>query len=339
MSETAQKRIPVKRWIILFLIGLGGYLAFGVGGILKPVSPAVVLPGEPVWHGVNILPALPFLGILAPLPLTNTLLATFVADIVLLVIALGVWRFTARGNLVPQGFYNFVELLIEFLWNTTESTAGRWAKRMFPIMATIFLLVLTANLIKLIPGFESIGYLEEAHGSIPGYAVRPLIGETVSTIDGSAPMEEGGYTVVPFLRGSATDLNFTFALALIAVFMIQVFGIWALRGSYFTKFFNLRTLFTVPFFGAIDFGVGLLELVSEFSKILSFGFRLFGNILAGVLLVSILGALTVVVLPAGLYIFEVLVAAIQAYIFAMLSLVFMSQATVGHHGDEHTEAH
>jgi F-type H+-transporting ATPase subunit a len=93
-----------------------------------------------------------------------------------------------------------------------------------------------------------------------------------------------------------------------------------------------------PFFGVIDFGVGLLELVSEFAKILSFGFRLFGNIFAGALLLSILGALTAIIIPSMLYVLEIFVGLIQAYVFAMLALVFMSQATISHHapgGDEH----
>jgi F-type H+-transporting ATPase subunit a len=90
----------------------------------------------------------------------------------------------------------------------------------------------------------------------------------------------------------------------------------------------------------IDFAVGLLELVSEFAKILSFGFRLFGNIFAGALLISILGVLTAVVVPSALYGLEVFVGAIQSYVFSMLALVFISQATVSHHGgDEHGAEH
>ena len=74
----------------------------------------------------------------------------------------GAWRFVRSGQMVPRGFYNFFEFLIEFLWKPPESAAGRWAKRLFPIMATIFLLVFWANAIRGIPGFESIGYLEPA---------------------------------------------------------------------------------------------------------------------------------------------------------------------------------
>ena len=142
---------------------------------------------------------------------------------------------------------------------------------------------------------------------------------------------------MPFLRGAATDLNFTFALAVIAVIAIQVFGVWALGVGYFGKFFNTGGMISKPIFGVIDFGVGLLEIVSEISKILSFGFRLFGNIFAGALLLSILGSLTVVVVPSMLYVLELFVGAIQAYVFSMLALVFISQAVVSHHGDDHAE--
>jgi F-type H+-transporting ATPase subunit a len=145
--------------------------------------------------------------------------------------------------------------------------------------------------------------------------------------------------VVPFLRGAATDLNFTFALAVTAVVMVQVFGVWALGARYFGKFINTGGMINRPFFGVIDFGVGLLEAVSEFSKILSFGFRLFGNIFAGALLLSIVGALTAIVVPSMLYALEIFVGIIQAYVFAMLALVFISQATVSHHAEDHAEEH
>ena len=348
MTTTQQRRFGFKRWIVIGLIILGGYLAFGLGGIFKPVAPAVVLPGEPVWPGA---------------PITNTLLSTLIADGVLILIALfSVGRFMRRGRLAPSGFYNFFEWLVEFLWNMTESAAGRWAKRVFPVMATIFLLVFTANMVKLLPGFESIGWMKEAHAH--GFEGVQLFGN-VYTIDGTKPVEkeaeaapaeggeaalaEGGHEaeafcthaceVVPFLRAAATDLNFTFALAVAAVVMTQVFGFWALGAKYPIKFFNTTTMISKPLFGVIDFLVSLLELVSEFAKIISFGFRLFGNIFAGALLLAILGALTVVIVPSMLYGLEFFVGIIQAYVFSMLALTFMSQAIVSHHGDEHDAEH
>ena len=363
MTTTANRRFGFKRWIILALVLLGGILAFGVGGVFTPISPVVVIPGEPVIPGVDWF--------------TNTMLATLIADLVLLALAWGAFQFSKSGKLVPSGINNAFETLVEFLWNTTESSAGKWAKSIFPIVATIFFLVFAANMTKLIPGYEAIGWPKVAHE--PDYArpveagplvlIRPLTAdekaevagaeahtttETTTTTDShgtEVTAEEAGKgdkhssaagcaatdscEVVPFLRGAATDLNFTFALAISVMIMVQVMGVRALGMSYFTKFINVGGLISKPGFGIIDFGVGLLELVSEISKVLSFSFRLFGNIFAGTLLLSILGTLTVVVLPVGLYLFEMFFGTIQAYVFAMLSLVFLSQATVSHHGDDH----
>jgi len=77
--------------------------------------------------------------------------------------AFGAWRFHKAGKLVPTGFYNFFEAIIQFLWDTVEGATGKWAKRVLPVVGTIFLLILVANMIKLVPGFESIGYMIEAH--------------------------------------------------------------------------------------------------------------------------------------------------------------------------------
>ena len=87
-------------------------------------------------------------------------------------------------------------------------------------------------------------------------------------------------------------------------------------------------------FGLINFAVGLLEVILEFAKILSFGFRLFGNIFAGALLLSIIGALIAVGIPPFLYLFEIFFGIIQAYVFFLLSTVFISGAMVSHHAEE-----
>ena len=147
--------------------------------------------------------------------------------------------------------------------------------------------------------------------------------------------------LVPFLRGISVDLNFTVALALISVVMIQVVGFRAQGFGYLSKFFNTRTMFKTPFFGAMDFLVGLLELISELSKILSFAFRLFGNMFAGIVLVAIVAGLLgkISILPSMIMMFELFVGLIQAFVFGMLTMVFMAQATQGHgHEEEHAEA-
>jgi len=351
IEEKTKKRVPVKRWIVIALVIAGIYAAFIGPSILKPISPVVVLPGEPTGLAIG------------GFQITNTILATLIADVLLLLLGIGAARFHASGKKVPSGIYNAFEAIVEFLWNSVVGAAGKWARRIFPVVATIFLLIFMANMIKLVPGFESIGKLKEVHEGT-GFAPVELfkIGSlSVFTIDKGQPHEaeehaaegeaaaaEGGEghsaeasteictacEVVPFLRGSATDLNFPFALAFIAVLMTQVYGVWAQGLGYFEKFFPVRQLVSGGPFGAINFAVGLLEVVLEFAKILSFGFRLFGNIFAGALLLSIVGALTAVVVPAGLYIFEVFFGIIQAYVFFLLATMFISGALVSHHSSE-----
>ncbi|MDW8227644.1 MAG: F0F1 ATP synthase subunit A [Anaerolineales bacterium] len=169
----------------------------------------------------------------------------------------------------------------------------------------------------------------EAHGNSETHADE----QTGKTYGAAAPCH--ACEVVPFLRGTATDINFPFALAVITVLLTQVFGVWAQGPKYFEKFFQIRQLIHGGPFGAINFGVGLLEIILEFAKILSFGFRLFGNIFAGGLLLSIVGALTAVAVPAGLYLFEVFFGIIQAYVFFLLATIFLSGATVAHGHEEH----
>jgi F-type H+-transporting ATPase subunit a len=142
---------------------------------------------------------------------------------------------------------------------------------------------------------------------------------------------------VPYFRGMSTDLNFTVALALLSVIATQIVGIRAQGWRYIYRFFNVRTLFTRPGFGAMDLAVSLLELISEFSKILSFSFRLFGNMFAGMVLLFLISSMMPVFMPSLVMLFEFFIGAIQAFVFGMLTLVFMSQATQGH-GEEHHEA-
>jgi F-type H+-transporting ATPase subunit a len=346
VSEVKPKRrFGVKRWIILALIAVGVYAAFIGPSILKPISPEVSLAAENT--GLHI----------GSFQITNTMVATLLADVVLIIMAIAVFRFIKSGKLVPSGFYNMFEAIFEFMWNSVEGTAGKWAKRIFPIVATIFLLILVANIIKLVPGFETIGLIEQSAsgkgyapvklfqvGSLEIYTIdkgRPVIltstsGETTpaetTTAEGEAMCTS--CSVVGFLRGSATDLNFTFALAITAVVLTQVFGTWSLGLGYFSKFLPFKQLVSGGIFGLIDFAVGFLEIILEFAKILSFGFRLFGNVFAGALLLSIIGVLVAVGIPPVIYLFEVFFGIIQAYVFFLLATVFISGATAGHHGEE-----
>jgi F-type H+-transporting ATPase subunit a len=225
-----------------------------------------------------------------------------------------------------------MEAFFELLYNMTESATGsKAAKVVFPWFATIMFYVLFANLLKLIPGFESFGVLHKVAEGHPIESMGPL----ANILPGKV---ENGFILVPFFRGVSVDLNFTLAIALISVFMTQVVGIRAQGFRYFGKFFNTGNMFKVPFFGAMDFLVGLLEVISELSKIISFAFRLFGNMFAGVVLVAIVGSLLgrISILPSMVMMFEVFVGMIQAFVFGMLTMVFMAQAIQGHgHEAEH----
>ena len=148
------------------------------------------------------------------------------------------------------------------------------------------------------------------------------------------------WVVLPFVRVPSTDLNMTLTIALISFVMIQYIGFKALGIGYLTKFFNFGTLFKSPL-GGIDVAVGLLELIGDFAKILSFSFRLLGNIFAGSILLFVMSFL-IPILPWPFFILEFFVGVIQALVFALLTAIFMNLATISHHHDDdrdHAEAH
>lgn len=328
----AKQHRPWRRWIVLALMIIG----FVLGGILVPVQPYISVKAENLLgEGVPWL-QLPILG---EIPLVNTLTTLFVTVVLIVVLAFLTnrsMRRSQRTDLVPRGIGNLMEAFFELIYNLTEGSAGaKWAPAIFPWFATIMYYVLFANLLKLIPGFETIGVLH--HAEVQGHAVQSLGGNWFSLLPAS-----GESILVGFFRGISVDLNFTIALALVSVIMIQIIGVRAQGAGYFSKFFNVRTMFKVPFFGAMDFLVGLLELISELTKILSFAFRLFGNMFAGIVLVAVVSGLLgrISILPSMVMMFELFVGLIQAFVFGMLTMVFMAQATQGHDHEEQTsDAH
>lgn len=276
-------------------------------------------------------------GATCAIPFTNSLLMTLVTDIILIVIGLGL----ARMSLIPRGFQNVVEMAVEGFYNFAQGIDRNNIKKFFPVPATIFFFFLIANLVALVPGIGSIGLCEPLQGGEAKVA-------SIATIIQSAPLAQqggessifsglpgfcgAGHRLIPFLRAPAADLNVTFAFALVAVFMVELFGIQALGTNYFTRFFNFKE-------GALGVFVGLIELISEVSRIVSFAFRIFGNIFGGEVILAVMAFLFPYILPLPFYGFEVFVAMIQAFIFAVLTLVFMSNATVDPHGGhpEHAE--
>ncbi|MBK7449004.1 MAG: F0F1 ATP synthase subunit A [Anaerolineales bacterium] len=304
-----------------------------LAGMYAPVRPEITVAAEklieePLTEN--------FLGFAGPLYLVNTLPTLAVTIVLLVVIAFATNRSlvkSQKSDLVPSGIGNAMEAILEMLYDLTESSAGaKWAKAIFPWFATIMIYVLFANLLKLVPGFESVGVIHHAHGE--GHAIAEMSGSWARILPG-----EGEYILAPFFRGISVDLNFTLTLAVISFVMIQVIGVRSQGMGYFSKFFNTKRMFKVPFFGAMDFLVGLLEIISEFAKILSFTFRLFGNMFAGVVLVAVVASLlgNVSILSAMIMMFELFVGLIQAFVFGMLTMVFMAMATQGHGDEEHAE--
>jgi len=331
-----EKRRPWRRWVVLALMIIG----FIAGGIFVPVQPVISFAAEKLID--QPLFTLPVVG---PFYLVNTIPPLIMTVLLVVVLAFFTSRSmtkSAQTDLVPRGIGNLMEAFFELLYNMTEGATGaKWAPVVFPWFATIMFYALFANLLKLIPGFDSIGIL---HSTTSGHPVQ-LMGIFANILPGETA---NGYELVPFLRGASVDLNFTVALALVSVFMTQVIGVQAQGLGYFSKFFNVRNMFKVPFFGAMDFLVGLLEIISEFSKIISFAFRLFGNMFGGIVLVAVLPTMlnaalsrwTGNILPSMLMLFELFVAGVQAFVFGMLTMVFMAQATQGHgHEEAHEEVH
>ena len=262
-------------------------------------------------------------------PITNSLLTTVIVDVLLvLVVILGV-----RNQMVPRGFQNFVELVVGSLHDFAVGVDKKHVAKFFPFVATAFLLIMLSNFIGLVPGVGSIGLCQEV--TDPARLAKMKLDEekiVKTSFDSFTPHCDHAkhQELVPLLRAPTADLNMTLALALISVILIEYFGLKALGLEYLTRFFNFREgpMFTV---------IGFIELLSEFIRIISFAFRLFGNIFAGEVVLIVMGYLFPYMLPLPFYAFEVFVALMQAVIFSVLTLVFMSMATQAHGGghDEH----
>ncbi len=269
------------------------------------------------------------------LPVTNGLIMTLLIDLLLVLTII----FGARNlQLVPRGLQNTVETIVEAVYNFALSIDRKNVAKFFPVPATIFLFFLYANMFALVPGAGSIGgclvkdhgtsgETTDSHGATTEQTSSPLI--NLKNFPGAC---HEGETLIPFLRAPAADLNVTIAFALVAWIMIQYFGFQALGLGYLGKFFNFRE-------GALGVYVGLIELISEFSRIISFAFRIYGNIFGGEVILAVMAYLFAYLLPLPFYGFELFVALMQALIFAILTLIFMQMAVQAHGGHEEHEHH
>ncbi len=233
------------------------------------------------------------LGSIFGMPISNSLVLSVLTALLLIGGGFLVARFL---QVIPKKIQNGVEILIEgildFMAQVLEDREQ--AKKFFPLVASIFLFIIFNNWIGVLPGTGSLGIYE---------------------------IEQGHRVFVPFFRSASSDLNMTFALALVSVFAIQMYGIKKLGFfKHLSKFFAFTK-------GPIHFFVGILELIGEFAKVLSFSFRLFGNIFAGEVLLIIIMTLAPILIPFPFILLEFFVGFIQALVFAMLTLIFLKVAT------------
>ena len=292
--------------LVLFLIGFAsgplGKSIFGDLGLpswLSVSQPHPELPTEVIFH-------------LFGFPIANSVIAAWFTIIVLIGFS---YLVTRRTRLVPRRWQALLEFIIESLLKFCQSVAGeKNGRRFFPVVATIFLFVAFNAWLSLLPGFGSI---------------------TMHTAHGEAHL----------FRGANTDINMPLALALISFVFVEYFGLRLLGIRYLGKFFNvggflksvsllvrgkLKAGLSGIMTGVINIFIGLLEGLSEFIRIISFTFRLFGNMTAGEILLLVAVFLVPWIFALPFYGLELLVGFVQALIFAGLTLVFLTVATAGH---------
>ena len=295
---------------------------------------------------------------LGPVPITNSFLTMLLVMAFILIVGSLIAR---KARVVPASRTQGVaELIVEFLITLVESTAGRAAgRRLLPLVAGMFIFILFANFSGLLPGVGTIGvYVDEPEGTseeAPAEDDEPAegtvsyevaaVGTTASQPTMAAQLgeeeephepAEGGYkALIPLFRPPTADLNMTLAMALVTFTAVQILGIGA-HGVVGRVKHMANPWFIFP-----------LELIQEFARIISLSFRLFGNVFAGEVLLGVMVAMAnsikiaivPVLFPVVFIFLEVLFGTIQALVFALLTLIYITLATAGHHDEEHHAEH
>ena len=293
-------------FVVGFIVGPLGRSMFGdlgLPGWLSIPQPEPHLPPETIFH-------------LFGFPMTNSIIGAWLTIIFLVGFS---YVITRRMRVVPGRLQSAFEFLLGWLYNLCQRVAGEvYGRRFFPVVATIFLFVAFNAWLSLIPGFGSI---------------------TVTTVEGEH---------AHLLRGANTDINMPLALALVSFIFVEYFGLRSLGIRYLGKFINVgqffrsvaqivrggfRAGFSGLITGVIHIFVGFMEALSEFVRIVSFTFRLFGNMTAGEILLLMAAFLIPWVFALPFYGLELLIGFVQALIFSGLTLVFLTLA-VAHHGEE-----
>jgi F-type H+-transporting ATPase subunit a len=234
------------------------------------------------------------IGSIFGFPITNSLLATWVVMVILIVFS---FFATRNMSMIPTGIQLIAEMIVGGIYDFFTSVVGKHIKQFFPFIASFFLFIVVANWFGLLPGVGTVGFYH-------------------------------GKDFVPLLRGANADLNMTLALAIISIVGIQYFGFKTLGFHYSTRFINFK--------GPIDLFVGVLEIISQIADIVSFAFRLFGNIFAGEVLLTVMAFLMPYIVPLPFMALELFVGFIQALVFSMLTAAFLNVA-VSHGAEEHAK--
>jgi len=252
------------------------------------------LVAEPIFHIGNF-------------PVTNAYINSSLAVLFFVVIG---FLLRNKTDLRPKGLQNFFEGVLEFMLSYVDQVTHNRKKSLqfLPIVGGIFLFILFSNWLGLLPGTGSFGRYLSVHGE------REL---------------------VPFLRSANSDLNLTLAMAVFAVIGSHIIGVMTIGFfRYANKFIKLGDIIKSFSKGSIsimvafiEFGVGLIEIISEVAKIISLSLRLFGNIFAGEVLLTVLAGLIAYFVPLPFMLLELIVGLIQALVFSMLTLVYLTMAT------------
>jgi F-type H+-transporting ATPase subunit a len=239
-------------------------------------------------------------------PVTNTMVNVWLAIVVFFIIGLMLRK---RLALKPGKMQNFMEYFLEIMLGYFDQVTGDRKKtmRFLPIVGSVFFFILLSNWLGLLPGTGSI-----------------TIGHNM------------------LLRPANTDLNLTVAMALVSVIGSHLFGLFTVGVfTHLNKFVQIGTLIKsltkgpiAIFTALIEMVVGVIEMISEVAKVLSLSLRLFGNIFAGEVLISVLSSLVGIIVPTPFMLLELLVGLIQAGVFTMLTLVYLTVMTTAPHGSE-----
>lgn len=264
--------------------------AEGTGEIIHEIT----LFAEPIFH-------------IGDFVVTNSLLSGFLTTFIL-----GLFFILLNRKIlaVPKGLQNLFEIILEGALDLADSITGdrQKSEKFLPLVLSFFFFILVSNWMGILPVVGTWGIVEN---------------------------HDGHQVFVPFLRGATADLNTTLALALFSVSASHIIGVFSVGfWKHLNKFINLEALIHIPrdfrknkmviFINPIKAFVGLIEVIGEAAKTASLSLRLFGNIFAGEVLLASILAIFAFLAPLPFLLLEILVGLIQASVFSILTLVFLS---------------